>query len=80
MNRTNGPETERLLAELLQRLRAAGHEDAELLGMVGDAIGHAGELAAENERLKQEVKRLRGQLQMKAAGSMSSRLKDALRE
>jgi len=71
---------ERLRAALRQLMQDADAEKAEMLRGVEEALGSIAALQAENERLNQEVKRLRGQLYAKAAGSMSSRLKDALRE
>lgn len=44
------------------------------------ALDRIRELVVENERLKQEVSRLRNQIYDKTSSTMSSKLKDALRE
>lgn len=47
---------------------------------LSDALDRIRELIVENERLKQEVTRLRNQIYDKSSSTMSSKLKDALRE
>ncbi|RAV19584.1 hypothetical protein [Paenibacillus contaminans] len=80
MNERHTADPEQLRAALRLLLQDADAEKADLLRGVDEALGSIAGLEAENERLKQEVKKLRGQLHAKAAGSMNSRLKDALRE
>jgi len=72
------------IREALRRLlQEAGREGGELLQFVDEAERREADnrdktalLLAENERLRQEVRKLR----VAQAGTMSSRLRDALRE
>lgn len=72
------------IREALRRLlQEAGREGSGLLQFVDEAERReaadrerTAQLMAENERLKQEVRKLR----VAQAGTMSSRLRDALRE
>lgn len=68
---------ENLRVEVERRFSDEEMMKVELLHCI-DAYeqSEAGSLLAENERLKQELRALR----LKAANSMNSRLKDALRE
>jgi hypothetical protein len=76
----------RLRNELLRLFQAAGYEQQELLDFINTteretkASGEPAELQAENERLKREVIRLRNLIHAKTESSMSSKLRDALRE
>lgn len=73
----NSPQNhEQLRQQLKQLFKDAGYECPELL----KAIDQYEETIAENVRLKQEINRLRGVIYNRSVGSMSSKLKDALRE
>lgn len=85
MSDVNATETdyEAIRQALRQLLREAGREGADLPQWVDEAERRetaareqTALLLAENERLKQEVRKLR----IAQAGTMSSRLRDALRE
>jgi uncharacterized membrane protein YccC len=75
------------LKSVLEQLFAdAGYERPELLQLLRQAelqqaeLGRLQEQEGENERLKQEVKRLRELYYSKTMSAMSTKLKDALRE
>jgi hypothetical protein len=67
---------ERLRAALFQLFQDAGYENHELL----DVLNAYEKLGIENERLKQEAKKRGLAQRAKSSGSMSSKLREALRE
>lgn len=77
---------DQIRAALGQLHQDAGYESKVLLQWVETAEEQALQLErleaieAENDRLKQEVKRLRDLYYSKTASSMSTKLKEALRE
>ncbi|MBP1990072.1 hypothetical protein [Paenibacillus eucommiae] len=64
---------EQIRLRLQQLFQDANREDTHLLSLME-------QLLAENERLKQEVIKLRSASQAKLGSQMSSKLRDALRE
>jgi hypothetical protein len=86
MQKKRQPDYGRLRDELSRLFQNAGYEQNELLDFINTAEretnepGEFAELQAENERLKKEVMRLRNLIQAKMESSMSSKLREALRE